>query len=478
MNEIERLISRHLDGELTPSEETRLRKLLVESQDARALLREMTVLARAARRTPGLHAPGAEMEARLFHRLHQEGLYHQTPPAMRDPAMLRSPARETSVMAMVRRGALVAAMVVAVVGGGYLLDEHQAPQAPVHAEAVAPVAAPLLADRDIRSERGIRGEIPAVSIPENGGDIAVRSSRSSRASSAGYALRRSLSARVSPPLASAENALALASRIAEASAPDTLSASYQFSVRERSLAYQISSPKSDTAVSAPSQPAALAAIPEFPVPPDDLHLPPSFQSDERGTRWSAAVRGGIAALGTSGESAREMSVGVGMELKGGHRMALLVGSGPTLTETRYRNTGIAISAPTPSQVPTSNRITTQRQGVQEYEKITRSETWLGVGYSYSVPLVAGLTLDPGLSAGIGSTSWRVGVELPVRYRLGGRVSMECALSANRTVARDQTADELGQVNVRNNYIYTSTIGQATFNSFGVQLGVRVDLTGE
>lgn len=471
MNEIERLISRHLDGELTPSEETRLRKLLVESQDARALLREMTVLARAARRTPGLHAPGAEMEARLFHRLHQEGLYQETPPAMRAPAALR-PAPERSLMALVRRAALAAAMLIAVVGGGYLLDEHQAPLAPVHAEAPAPVSRHSLADR------GVRSEIPATIIPEHGGNAAVRSFRSSGSSPIRSADRRTTSPNASPALASADRSPVAADTIVAESEAIALSRAYQNPARESSSPSKISSPENDTLLSAPSQQMALAAPPEFPVPPDDLHLSSPLHSDERGARWSAAVRGGIAAIGTSGESAREMSVGVGMELQGGHRMALLVGSGPTLTETRYRNTGIAISAPTPSQVPSANRPAPQRQGGQEYEKIARSETWLGLGYSYSVPLVAGLTLDPGISAGIGNTSWRVGVELPVRYRLGSRVSMECALSANRTVARDGDADELGQVNVRNNYIYTSTLGQATFNSFGVQFGVRVDLTRE
>ncbi len=471
MNEIERLISRHLDGELTPSEETRLRKLLVESQDARALLREMTVLARAARRTPGLHAPGAEMQTRLFHRLRQEGLYRETPPTMRAPAALR-PVPERSLMALVRRAALAAAMLIAVVGGGYLLDEHQAPPAPVHADVRVSVAPPSLAGR------GIRSELPAVSIPENSGDAAARAIRSSGSSPLRSAARRGTSLNTSSTLASADPLLVPADTIVKESEAIELANAYQVPARQRSLAHDLSPAGSDTARSASSQPMALAAAPEFPVPPDDSNLSSPVQSDERGARWSAGVRGGIAAIGTSGESAREMSVGVGMELKGGHRMALLVGSSPTLTETRYRNTGIAISAPTPSQVPSSNRPATQRQGVQEYEKIARSETWLGLGYSYSVPLVAGLTLDPGLSAGIGNTSWRVGVELPVRYRLGSRVSMECALSANRTVARDGSADELGQVNVRNNYIYTSTLGQATFNSFGVQFGVRVDLTGE
>ena len=153
MTEIERLISRHLDGELTPLEETRLRKLLVESPDARALLREMTVLARAARRTPGLHVPGAGMESRLFERLQQEGLYQEKPVAM-EQNVSTPDGRRKSPMLAVLRGALVCAMLIAIIGGGYLLNDHDAGHAARRAQgdlssAVAPAASGIVANRGV-----------------------------------------------------------------------------------------------------------------------------------------------------------------------------------------------------------------------------------------------------------------------------------------------------------------------------------------
>jgi hypothetical protein len=455
VTEIERLISRYLDGELTPSEETRLRKFLVESPDARALLREMTVLSRAARRTPALHSPASGMEARLFQRLRAEGYSNENRLKEPEMAAMAQQALPHSSMSRFRGAVLIVAMVIAVIGGGYLLNERDVEHGPLEAKVLSPIVLPIVRDR------GVRTEIPAITLDSTPRTL----SRSTPPAAARWTAAR-------PALAPATVKM----RMRETEPAPDLALGTTISPEERSLADStIPLVSRENEVPAlPLRSLASAQAQEDQPAPDVAPLP--VGSDERGAMWSTSLRGGIASVGTSGKRASDMILRIGMEMKGGHQMSFLVGSSAILTETRHRNTGIGMSVPAPAQPSGGNRLSSY-SGLPEYEEARKNEPWLGVGYNYSVKIAKGITLDPGVKAGIGNTTWRVGLELPVRCRLGSKVSMECAVLASRVLARDAGGNEFTTVNMGNNFIYKASVTQLAFNSVGLQFGIRIDLAG-
>ncbi len=437
MTEIERLISRHLDGELTPSEETRLRKLLVESHDARALMREMTVLSRAARRTPVLYAPQQRMEKQLFQRLQAEGLRRAG--ALNAQEMASAPALSYrgGVLARLRGPALVLAIVITIIGGGFLIRGYQGADAPMQAQAVTMKAAAVAANR------GLRADLPPIIVNDT-----MRAVRSTARDAAGSSAARQPE-RVLGPEAGME-------------APN------------RSLA--VDAIGSSAADSALAHGRYTENVREIQMPPAFDFPSVALSADMReGMKISASLRGGLASIQGTGSNVRDLSVRVGMEINGGHQIAFLAGSSPTLAEIRQQNTGMA--APVPSRSHTNRRFSSQEHQLPEYQQAAGNEPWLGVGYNYSVSVLKGLSVDPGVRAGLGTTSWRLGLEVPIRYHLGGNVSMECALSATRVVARSSVAEETTMENAASHFLYTSLREQASFNSFGIQFGVRVDLSG-
>lgn len=446
MSEIERLISRHLDGELTPAEQLRFHKLLAESPDARALLREMTVLGRAARRTPALHQPGRRMEDRLFARLHTEG-YRPGASSVPGASVAIKAGVADVVYTRLRQVALVAAMLIAVIGGGYLLDDHVTMRTGLAEKrsAVNPTAMPGLPGNEALATASSAG----IQSPAAG---RAREAVTGNAGTGHRSMRHNASA---TPLAP--------------------SYAEQYPVFARFMSTQdTSTSSSHSDVSVDGEPAR--ALPVVPVFPDaSLHV----SGSGGGQQWMASIRGGVASVGSSDQRAQELNMRIAMQVDGGHQIALLVGSGPAVAETRHENTGIGMSIPAPPGDLPSGRVMPRDVPLPlpEYELSLRSEAWFGLGYNYSIDVTDNFSIEPGIRAGVGSTTWRMGLELPLRYRMNERMSMECALSATRVQPRDATPDRFTQLNESDHFIYEGSMLQPSFNSIALQVGVRVDLAG-
>lgn len=446
MNEIERLISRHLDGELTPAEQLRLHKILAESPDARVLLREMTVLGRAARRTPSLHPAGRGMEDRLFTRLRAEG--YRPGASVPQASVAVKTATSDLIYTRLRQVALVAAMLIAIIGGGYLLDDHVVVRTPLAGDPRTTTAATPFT---VPQNESVTAAPDAIAQGTAAGRV-VRAGR-------GNAImrRRSVQPTISITPATPDHG-------------------------DRYLSARVIGTQ-DT--------AASSSLPDVPVNSDPIQPPavPLFPDTPRllagsgtGRQWMASIRGGVASVGSSKERAQELNMRIAMQVDGGHQIALLVGSGPAVAETRHENTGIGMSVPAPPPPPGGRPIgrVMPREDVlplPNYEFTLRSEAWFGLGYNYSIAMTDDLSLEPGLRAGVGSTTWRMGVELPLRYRMNESMSMECALSATRVQPRDGTPDRFTQLNESDHFIYEGSMLQPSFNSVAFQLGVRVDLAG-
>jgi hypothetical protein len=224
---------------------------------------------------------------------------------------------------------------------------------------------------------------------------------------------------------------------------------------------------------AAQEPSPVAAV----VPP--VPVVPGIRTNDH---WIASFRGGIAAVDDgAGTMVRELDMKVGMQMDGGHKVSFIVGIAPAINEMRRQNTGIAMSSPTFSQIPDvtdgAGNSRNQEDEVVAYERIVRSEPWFGVGYNYSMAIVKNVSIDPGMKAGASASTWRIGAELPVSFRMSRNMSLECALSVAHVLPRNVGGDggSLAVTNTPDHFIYEESKHQSSFTTYGVQLGIRLEL---
>ncbi|MEO5928454.1 MAG: hypothetical protein ABIR47_00855 [Candidatus Kapaibacterium sp.] len=439
MADLETLISRYLDGELTRAELTQLHRLLAESADARALLHELTVVSRAARRTPLLHLPNVGTEQALFHRLRAEGFQQPATSRTADPVSSRFGWR-------VARVAMVMAVVmIGVISDSSILNRFGVVPRPVTHDVAMKMS-------DLPADQG-----PFVSPP---------------------GIRRS-GGHASRPLPSA-SATASALPDSDIFAPALPMVPDSVTVAPEPI-------RSFALVAPPESPVDhLASIASIPVPPVM-----SDRSEGNGTRLAATVRPGLAMIDRRERAiAEEMNVQIGMELGGGHQLSLIVGTSAAITETRRENTGeplsssaIALNPDQPTPTPAPGHFmgaSTNRSNAElpvEYELRLRNEPWVGVGYNYSVSPAKRLTVGVGVNAGTSSSAWRLGGELPVRYRVMKSVSIEGAVSIAQVTPHVVSLERTYQTDSPDHFVYRTSVEHPAFTSYGVQLGIRLDLNG-
>jgi hypothetical protein len=200
---------------------------------------------------------------------------------------------------------------------------------------------------------------------------------------------------------------------------------------------------------------------------------------------AASFRPGVAMIERRERAiTRDVSLQLGMELKGGHQLSLILGTAPSLTETRHENTFEPISSPafasTPNEdVRTESEVTPHHQSIPlpEYELRLRNEAWVGVGYSYSVTPVKGMSVGIGVNAGASASAWRVGGELPVRYAVMKNIAIEGAVSVSGLNPRNHDVERFVVTDSPDHFLYRASIERPSFVSYGVQLGIRVELAG-
>jgi hypothetical protein len=450
--DIETLISRHLDGELTPAERAYFRRLLAESSDARALLREMTEVARAARRMPRMHAPAAPLEASLFQRLEAEGL-NQRPAQSPAQAPAAAPRASFGARGMVTAGLL---LLLLLIGGGYLgFNATSAAHAPVAAgfagiptsASFGSIARPVAS---IVADRGGMVNIPSLQL-SFAKQNAIRGISSHRASHGS----------VSDNVASRDAARPMNNGAPVPVIADSLASARYLAAAQVPAMHEELPP--------------IAAAPLIPMAQAIAGVRPSHH-------WIASFRGGIAAVNDQERTmVRELDMKVGLEMEGGHKVSFIVGMAPTISETHRDNTGIAMTAPVFSQVPTDPGIRSEDRetsaSVVEYERTVSSEPWFGVGYNYTVAVAKDVSIDPGMKAGASVSTWRVGAELPVSMRMSKNMSVECAFSVSRVLPR-HGAGTMALTDTPDHFIYEESKQAASFTTYGVQLGIRLELQPE
>jgi hypothetical protein len=454
--DLELLISRYLDGELSPAEHLRLQKILAGSPEARALLREMTALARAARRSPLLHQPPSHLESTLFARLREEGLHSPAvPKTTASPTPLRDRWFGSRTLRMAMAGV---ALFIGFIGDSYFVNRF-----PVRVSAPSVTSANAYASR-IETDRGAVVAAPSLAMPSASGR------------------------RIAAP-ASHHDAAPIGP-VHEHGAPDpqTPSISPQSAPR-------VSDPVAP--IVPPSQEGTMARVnPRTSVDTFSIPIAPaerlassmameSLDAETGEPHLAASFRPGVAMIERRERAiARDVSLQLGMELKGGHQLSLIVGTSPSITETRHENTFEPLSSPafasTPNEdVRTESEVTPHHQSIPlpEYELRLRNEAWVGVGYSYSVTPVKGMSVGIGVNAGASASAWRVGGELPVRYAVMKNIAIEGAVSVSGLNPRNHDVERFVVTDSPDHFLYRASIERPSFVSYGVQLGIRVDLAG-
>jgi len=443
--DLEYLIARYLDGELTLAERDRLRLLLAESPDARALFREMSALSQAARRTPLLHGPPAHLENALFAKLRQEGLHAPALPTASAPVAVAPRWYGGRMLRSVMAGV---AVMMAFIGDSYLCKEGAFQLGSPMVKGGSPAYA----------DRGTMAVAPFVAPPA-GSPAPVRAAAS-------VARRR---------FAAAQSAPAGPRQIRQSDTLSPLSPGTPVEDPGLPLASLENTPNVDT----------MRAPTDNIVIPVEQPIQPMSAETGRSSHFAASFRPGVAIIDRGERTvAREVNVQIGMETAGGHQFSVIVGSAPALTETRRANTYQSLSSSVRAVVPDEGMAPHPESGMElasvdipAYELKLRSEPWVGVGYSYSIAPVKGMSLGVGVNAGASMSAWRLGGELPVRYAVMKDVSIEAAFSVASYTPRSHDVDQFTITDSPDRFLYAGSSERPSFFSYGVQIGVRVELPG-
>lgn len=488
MSDLEVRISRYLDGEASAAEAAKIHELLERSPEARALLREMMLLSRAARKLPSLDVPRRSSEARLFRQLTAEGFTAAgaetapVEPAARvaDPHAVsrwRSASRLVSV-------AGVMALLLLVIGSERLV-------APAHGDLA--VGQP--------SSLGTIAGVQAPVTPHTDASHASRSPQLGYRSAHSSSGARSMGASEGFPVAeqtprtSVESAVTSARMSADGSLASTdiatpqSSATADVSTSARSLLSLRSALRSTSGGSGSS--AGTSERANFRV---------HSASESGASTFAASLRPGVSYIDKGGGlMAQEMSIRFDASLGEGHRISLIAGQAPTISEIHTDRTRL----PDPPQLHTSSLRTIddskssgftgssatapiQLTPVVEYaapvttssvELRMKNEVWLGVGYSYTITPIQGMRIGAGAKAGSSPSAWRVGIELPVSYQMMKGISVEAVPAATFVSPHDRSSSSYAVDGVPGGFSYQGESQRISFTSIGLEIGLCVELGG-
>lgn len=191
-------------------------------------------------------------------------------------------------------------------------------------------------------------------------------------------------------------------------------------------------------------------------------------------RWSASLRGGVATMGgVNTTAARELDMKVGLRVGSAHQISLVVAMGPTASQVSLENTGKTVGT---SSIARDSYARTHEAAVPSaagVDQSVKSEAWIGVGYNYSLSLGGALSLEPGARIGTGASAWRIGAELPLRFRMSPTMSLECAGSLARVMPLGSASDRT-RADLADSYVYYESTQPLAVTTYGVQLGMRID----
>lgn len=483
MAQFEHLISRYLDGDLTSAEQEELQQLLMGSPDARAHLHDLQAVAHAARRTPLMHRPEPELEARLFQRLASEGLTG-TP---YQPAVVAAKGFALRTWHMLTAGAIATVLLwfsiarftnespsasepPSAVAAATQPRTGAAPQTNPSADGAGRTGTLVGGGTTVRS--GDAGTADANTASDRSGVVGsvTRESRTQGDDNAPRIRTRSVTPvrhaaerneRASTP--SANNVMPAGIGADEATSSTLPTAIDR--VQPRVLEFVV---EPSTESRATKGGIAFGYLPE--------------PSESSGLPLAASLRGGMATLANTDLAVREMDMKLGLRLGTGHQLSLVAGTGPAMVS---RNASEQIKRPLMgATIAASSRNTGGSSTVSDpvsasADYSSSSEPWLGLGYNYAVALGGDISLAPGVRGGMGGSAFRLGAELPIRYRISSTMSIECAASVSHILPYGSASGgEAAFADRIDNPSSAATVPPATsfsFTSYGVQLGISIDI---
>lgn len=518
MSDIERLISRYLDRELSPEEEGTFHRILSESPEARRRLREMEAIRSAARRIPTLTMPTPQVESLLFQQLFAEEStleesHSVEGPEREEPADRKAIPFLSRISATARRrtGVLAAALLFATLlgGGGFWFASEpgtnntqggpQIADASVRPAQAMPNAAteeetaqaagisaptsPFLADTVTKAlaedeSTGINGELlqlPHPAAVHRGAQPALRQQTSKQRLNDGREQNEVLP-QGSLPFAhngtGGQNTQNTNVQGEENNTIDSWPPTSLNVLAENTLQGVANENRGNNNAVGPetdplrqlSAPPANATIRYATQPFSSRH------NTEQGI--SASYRHGLSYVEKSGSqfTAQDFSLRVEGRFDDRHRLSLSVGQSPLLVErtTRTLPTGIAVDPD--GKGPSLTSI----EQVEHFSKIA-DEVWAGIGYGYA--LVAGnrVRLEPGVSIGVGERSLRLSAELPIRYRLSNRFSLDFVASVSRVQPHDQILRDIDRDYDRLSFLHVDEEQHPIFTSVGASIGLSFDI---
>lgn len=480
MTDIERLISRYLDRELSPEEEGTFHRILSESPTARRRLREMEAIRSAARRIPSLTTPPPQVESLLF-----QQLFAEESSVAEEPGRRRAIPLTNRISGMVRRrsGVLsVALLLVALVAGGgiWIGDVNVGSPARIVADAASGSSA-TAPEHSVRSSEAAiaHSSVNAsgmVSGNEQEGSAAAQ--RPTRSDSRGRAsvttrdmnpARRSVGDQVTEEVnggMETNPSIPYADIDADRSVTRSISDNLSGVASWPPVALLGQDRKNHSRDHSGNTAAAAAADRKEPIV--YAAEPRSGRRDEQGI--SASYRHGLAYLekGDNRFTTQDFSLRFEGRFEDRHRLSLAVGQSPLVVErtTRTLPTGMVDDGKGAS-VASQERI--------EHFSDLADEVWAGIGYGYAVVASDRVRLEPGVSVGVGERSLRFGAELPVRYRLTERFSLDLVASVSRVQPHDQILRDIDREYDLRSFLHVDEEKHPVFTTVGASIGISFDI---
>lgn len=487
MKNLEQLISRYLDQELTFQEEEALRHLLDSSPEARETLQQMEALRAMARRLPGLTQPSVAVENQLFQKLfieEPEEIEETNRRPVPSPLLYR-----IADTARRRVGALVPALTVLVAVGVSLwaIIANTNGNGPQIAAVTENIGTPNSIASSITPSTS---SLPTVESSEHSEDLTETVSAATSATPISTAQRSAYTNQVRPedfhPKNSAEEVRASSNddthintetakhNLAATSTPqeaDSRSAEAQWPPVQLFESQEKGAENNSTAL----------AQNKADISEETIFASNSVDSETERTYYAyhqepknaivASYRHGLSYIqGDSKEfSAQDFSIRVEGRFQERHRISLALGQSPLLIERTTTTLPTGIAADPDKQGPTiaSERI--------EYSSRLTDEVWAGIGYGFAVVSSKSIRVEPGLSFGVGEESIRFGAELPIRYRLNNRFSVDLVASMSRVEPHDISQQDVDREYDQTFFLHVDEEERAAFTSLGAHIGLSIDI---
>jgi hypothetical protein len=194
----------------------------------------------------------------------------------------------------------------------------------------------------------------------------------------------------------------------------------------------------------------------------------SYKGKREDQGISASYRHGLAYVedGESDFTTQDFSLRVEGRFNNRHRISLAVGQSPLLVERTSHTLPTGVDEKGPS--------TASAERVEHFSQLT-DEVWAGVGYGYAVVATKRIRLEPGLNFGVGERSLRFSAELPVRYRLNDRFSLDLVASVSRVQPHDQVSHGVDRQYDRKSFLHVAEEQHPVFTTVGASIGLSFDI---